>query len=98
MGSPALFLATPTAAAEGLPKIPPSTCHCPSVISPEWLRPLYSMRICVPCGKITPLPDQGRPHRPDPPSLDQPLPCARLPNTTYPAHQLIVLARTPHHH
>ena len=37
-------------------------------------------------------------HRPDPSSLDQPLPCARFPDTAGVAHQLIVLARTPHHH
>jgi hypothetical protein len=37
-------------------------------------------------------------HRPDPPSLDQPLPRARFPDTACPAHEFIVLLWTPHHH
>jgi hypothetical protein len=37
-------------------------------------------------------------HRTDPPPLDQPLPPARLPDAPCPTHQVIVLARTPHHH
>jgi len=37
-------------------------------------------------------------HRSDPPSLDQPLPCTRFPDTTGLSHQFIVLPRTQHHH
>jgi hypothetical protein len=36
-------------------------------------------------------------HRPDPPSLDKPLPRTRFPDSASPAHQLVVLARAPHH-
>jgi hypothetical protein len=36
--------------------------------------------------------------RSDPPSLNQPLPRTRFPDAPCPAHQLILLARTPDHH